>query len=78
MRTKVIAAVAEYLQMPAAAIDEAARFKEDYGCDSIRFIQLLFWLEDAFDMTFDTAAAYGFCLVSDVADYVVNYGKAAV
>ena len=53
LQQEILNIVANVLQLPAEDIDPAGRFFEDYGVDSLRALEILAEVENAYHITLD-------------------------
>lgn len=53
LQQEILDIVANVLQLPAEEIDPAGRFFEDYGVDSLRALEILAEVENAYHITLD-------------------------
>jgi len=69
---KIIQALAEYLKRDAASIKERHHLREDLGLDSMAVIELLYKIEETFDLQIPDQDLLGLTTVGAVAGYVQN------
>lgn len=62
--------VAELLKIEASRIQEASRFVEDLGADSMQSIELVAAFEEEFDIEMDEDAALGVKTVGDAVVFI--------
>ena len=67
---KIIQALAEYLKRDAATIKAAHHLRDDLGLDSMAVIELLYKIEEAFNIQIPDQDLVGLTTVSSVAAYV--------
>lgn len=67
---KIIQALAEYLKRDAATINAAHHLRDDLGLDSMAVIELLYKIEEAFNIQIPDQDLVGLTTVSSVAAYV--------
>ena len=67
---KIIQALAEYLKRDAATIKAAHHLRDDLGLDSMAVIELLYKIEEAFNIQIPDQDLVGLTTVSTVAAYV--------
>ena len=67
---KIIQALAEYLKRDAASINRSHHLREDLGLDSMAVIELLYKIEEAFNLQIPDQDLQGLTTVGAVADYV--------
>ena len=67
---KIIQALAEYLKRDAATIRAAHHLRDDLGLDSMAVIELLYKIEEAFNIQIPDQDLVGLTTVSTVAAYV--------
>jgi acyl carrier protein len=67
---KIIQALAEYLKRDAASINQSHHLREDLGLDSMAVIELLYKIEETFDLQIPDQDLPGLTTVGAVADYV--------
>jgi acyl carrier protein len=67
---KIIQALAEYLRRDAATINAAHHLRDDLGLDSMAVIELLYKIEEAFNIQIPDQDLVGLATVSSVAVYV--------
>lgn len=69
---KIIQALAEYLKRDAASIKAAHQLREDLGLDSMAVIELLYKIEETFNLQIPDQDLVGLTTVGAVAEYVQN------
>lgn len=62
--------VAELLKIEASRVQEASRFVEDLGADSMQSIELVAAFEEEFDIEMDEDAALGVKTVGDAVVFI--------
>ncbi|MEQ1793755.1 MAG: acyl carrier protein [Nitrospira sp.] len=67
---KIIQALAEYLKRDAATINASHHLRDDLGLDSMAVIELLYKIEEAFDLQIPDQDLVGLATVGSVASYV--------
>ncbi len=67
---RIIQALAEYLKRDAATIKESHHLRDDLGLDSMAVIELLYKIEEAFDLQIPDQDLAGLTTVGSVAAYV--------
>lgn len=67
---KIIQALAEYLKRDASTITAAHHLRDDLGLDSMAVIELLYKIEEAFNIQIPDQDLVGLNTVSSVAVYV--------
>lgn len=67
---KIIAALADYLKRDAASIEPHHHLRDDLGLDSMAVIELLYKIEEAFDIQIPDQDLIGLTTVASVASYV--------
>jgi acyl carrier protein len=67
---KVQATLAEFLKRDPESIQPSLNLREDLGLDSVATIELLFEVEDAFDLQIPNEDLKGLATVQDVLEYV--------
>ena len=67
---KIRTALAEYLKRDAASITEAHHLRDDLGLDSMAVIELLYRIEDEFDIQIPDQDLAGLTTVGHVITYV--------
>jgi len=67
---KIRTALAEYLKRDVASITEAHHLRDDLGLDSMAVIELLYRIEDAFDIQIPDQDLAGLTTVGHVITYV--------
>jgi acyl carrier protein len=67
---RIRTALAEYLKRDAASITPQQALRDDLGLDSMATIELLFRIEEAFDLQIPDADLVGLATVADVISYV--------
>ena len=77
-RTKVLAAIAEYLYDASIIrnhkVDENVRLFEDLKFDTLDCIEFVMFLEDTYQTAISAEAAEKFLTVKDAVDYVIEHG----
>lgn len=67
---RIRTALAEYLKRDPASISASQSLREDLGLDSMATIELLFRIEEAFDLQIPDEHLQGLVTVADVTAYV--------
>ena len=67
---KIIQALAEYLKRDASTIKAAHHLRDDLGLDSMAVIELLYKIEETFDLQIPYQDLVGLATVGSVASYV--------
>ena len=67
---KIIQALADYLKRDASTIQEAHHLRDDLGLDSMAVIELLYKIEETFDLQIPDQDLPGMTTVGSVAAYV--------
>lgn len=67
---KIINALGDYLKRNPATITAAHHLRDDLGLDSMAVIELLFRIEEAFDIQIPDQDLVGLATVGDVITYV--------
>jgi acyl carrier protein len=67
---KIIRALAEYLKRDAATINETYHLRDDLGLDSMAVIELLYKIEETFNLQIPDEDLPGLTTVGAVAGYV--------
>ncbi len=67
---KIIQALAEYLKRDAGTIKAAHHLRDDLGLDSMAVIELLYKIEETFDIQIPDQDLVGLTTVDSVASYV--------
>jgi acyl carrier protein len=67
---KIIQALAEYLKRDASTIKAAHHLRDDLGLDSMAVIELLYKIEETFDLQIPDQDLVGLATVGAVASYV--------
>lgn len=67
---KIIAALADYLKRDAGAIKPSHHLREDLGLDSMAVIELLYRIEEAFNLQIPDQDLAGLTTVGHVITYV--------
>jgi len=67
---KIIQALAEYLKRDATSINRSHHLREDLGLDSMAVIELLYKIEETFNLQIPDQDLPGLTTVGGVADYV--------
>lgn len=70
MTSKIIHALADYLKRDAASIKASHHLRDDLGLDSMAVIELLYKIEDAFDLQIPDQDLPALTTVGSVAAYV--------
>lgn len=68
--SRIVAALAEYIQCNARSIKPTDRLRDDLGLDSMATIELLYKIEEAFDLQIPDRDLSGLRTVEDVVQYV--------
>lgn len=68
--SKIIHALADYLKRDATSITEAHHLREDLGLDSMAVIELLYKIEETFNLQIPDQDLAGLTTVRSVAQYV--------
>ncbi len=69
---KIIQALAEYLKRDAASIHSSHHLREDLGLDSMAVIEMLYRIEEVFNLQIPDEDLLGLTTVGQVAAYVQN------
>ncbi len=69
---RVVAVVADKLDIPAEDISEGSKFVEDLNADSLDQVELIMALEDEYDITIPDEDAQKIISVKDALDYIGN------
>ena len=67
---KIVQALAEYLKRDPASIKESYHLRDDLGLDSMAVIELLYRIEETFNLQIPDEDLSGLTTVGAVADYV--------
>jgi acyl carrier protein len=67
---KIIQALAEYLKRDASTIKASHHLRDDLGLDSMAVIELLYKIEETFDLQIPDQDLVGLATVGSVASYV--------
>ncbi|MBX3234750.1 MAG: hypothetical protein KF814_01240 [Nitrospiraceae bacterium] len=67
---KILAALADYLKRDAASIKPSHHLREDLGLDSMAVIELLYRIEEAFNLQIPDQDLVGLTTVGQVIAYV--------
>ena len=67
---KIVAALADYLKRDPKTIHSDHHLRDDLGLDSMAVIELLYKIEEAFDIQIPDQDLVGLSTVGAVADYV--------
>ena len=67
---KIIQALAEYLKRDGSSISRSHHLREDLGLDSMAVIELLYKIEETFNLQIPDQDLPGLTTVGAVADYV--------
>jgi acyl carrier protein len=67
---KIIDALADYLRRDAVGIKEGAHLRDDLGLDSMAVIELLYKIEETFNIQIPDEDLVGMTTVGSVANYV--------
>lgn len=67
---KIIQALAEYLKRDAVTIKTSHHLRDDLGLDSMAVIELLYKIEETFDLQIPDQDLVGLATVGSVATYV--------
>jgi acyl carrier protein len=67
---KIVAALADYLKRDPATIEADHHLRDDLGLDSMAVIELLYKIEETFDLQIPDQDLVGLSTVGAVADYV--------
>ena len=67
---RIRTALADYLKRDPASITTSQSLREDLGLDSMATIELLFRIEEAFDLQIPDEHLQGLVTVADVTSYV--------
>lgn len=67
---KIVAALADYLKRDPATIEPDHHLRDDLGLDSMAVIELLYKIEEAFDLQIPDQDLVGLSTVGAVAHYV--------
>jgi acyl carrier protein len=68
--------LAEELELEAAKINEASRFKEDLDADSLDLYELVMELEDTYGISVSEEQAAKIATVGDAVDFVLEHAPA--
>ncbi len=68
--SRIVAALAEHLKRNTRAIKPTDRLRDDLGLDSMATIELLYKIEEAFDLQIPDRDLPGLRTVEDVVQYV--------
>ncbi len=68
--------LAEELEIDAAQIAEASRFKQDLDADSLDLYELVMELEDTYGISVSEEQAAGIATVGDAVDFVLAHAPA--
>ncbi len=68
--SRIVTALAEHLKCDTRSIKQTARLREDLGLDSMATIELLYRIEEAFDLQIPDQDLPGLRTVGDVVRYV--------
>jgi acyl carrier protein len=68
--------LAEELELDAAGIGEASRFKEDLDADSLDLYELVMELEDTYGISVSEEQAARITTVGDAVDFVLEHAPA--
>jgi acyl carrier protein len=67
---RIVAALADYLKRDPASIELSHHLRDDLGLDSMAVIELLYKIEEAFDLQIPDQDLVGLTTVAAVAEYV--------
>ncbi len=67
---RVVAVIADKLDIPADDIGEESKFVEDLNADSLDQVELIMALEDEYDITIPDEDAQKIVSVKDALDYI--------
>ena len=67
---RILAALADYLKRPPSSIEPDHHLRDDLGLDSMAVIELLYKIEEAFDIQIPDQDLAGMSTVASVAQYV--------
>ncbi len=67
---RVVAVIADKLDIPAEDIAEESKFVEDLNADSLDQVELIMALEDEYDITIPDEDAQKIVSVKDALDYI--------
>lgn len=67
---RIVSALAEHLKRDAGSIKQTDRLRDDLGLDSMATIELLYRIEEAFDLQIPDQDLPGLSTVGDVTRYV--------
>ncbi len=67
---RIVAVIADKLDIPAEDIGEASKFVEDLNADSLDQVELIMALEDEYDITIPDEDAQKIVSVKDALDYI--------
>ncbi|MCY3783739.1 MAG: acyl carrier protein [Chloroflexi bacterium] len=67
---RVVAVIADKLDIPAEDIGEESKFVEDLNADSLDQVELIMALEDEYDITIPDEDAQKIVSVKDALDYI--------
>ncbi len=69
---RVVAVIADKLDIPSEDIAEESKFVEDLNADSLDQVELIMALEDEYDITIPDEDAQKIVSVKDALDYIEN------
>lgn len=69
---RVVAVIADKLDIPAEDVAEDSKFVEDLNADSLDQVELIMALEDEYDITIPDEDAQKIISVKDALDYIDN------
>ena len=67
---RIVAVIADKLDIPAEDIGEESKFVEDLNADSLDQVELIMALEDEYDITIPDEDAQKIVSVKDALDYI--------
>lgn len=73
---KVTGIVAEQLGVKVEEVNEASKFQEDLGADSLDTVELVMALEENFSIEIPDEEAEKITTVKDAVDYIIKNSKA--
>jgi acyl carrier protein len=74
---RVVAVVADKLDVPVEDIKQDSKFVEDLNADSLDQVELIMALEDEYDITIPDEDAQKIVMVKDAIDYIENNVESA-
>lgn len=70
---RITNALAEFLSRDASSIQPTSALRDDLGLDSMALIELIFRIEEAFDLQIPDKDMVGLVTVANVIEYVENH-----